>query len=59
MLRSPESEMTHFNWSPGIGDPTLTVILYLVTSMLLDLGAQAWSRWDRASCMVRVIRPTG
>ena len=37
MLRSPESEMTHFNWSPGIGDPTvagwLTVILYLVTSI--------------------------
>src|SRR5215471_20103805 len=29
--------MTHFNWSPGIGDPTvagwLTVILYLVTSV--------------------------
>jgi hypothetical protein len=29
--------MTHFNWSPGIGDPTvaggLTVILYLATSV--------------------------
>ena len=37
MLRSPESEMTRFNWSPGIGDPTvagwLTVILYVVTSV--------------------------
>ena len=37
MLRSPQSEMTHFNWSPGIGDPTLggwaTVILYLLTSV--------------------------
>ena len=29
--------MTHFHWSPGIGDPTvagwLTVVLYLVTSV--------------------------
>jgi hypothetical protein len=37
MLQSPESGMAHFNWSPGIGDPTvagwLTVILYLVTSI--------------------------
>jgi hypothetical protein len=53
MLRSPESGLVHFNWSPGIGDPTvagwLTVILYLVTSvscwiLARELGASGLDR---------------
>ena len=40
--------VTHFNWTPGIGDPTIggwvTVALYLLASgKLLDFGAEAWA----------------
>src|SRR5262245_58016372 len=59
MLRSPESEMTHFNWSPGIGDPTvagwLTVILYFVTSVSCWILARELRSADIERCAWRSI----
>src|SRR6516162_2812427 len=51
--------MTHFNWSPGIGDPTvagwLTVILYLVPSVSCWILARELRSADIERCAWRSI----